>query len=222
MTVNEAYLQFLTKVNRNLGSNNIAADKPRFVMLYNENQVKRILQVISDGNDEDIREIQTFLKPNTELTFEKKIFDRVFYLLPEDFLDFSSSYALADKNQCKNEKIDLIEIKDKNYTQVLSDNYNKPSFEYRETPIIVADSRLNVFISDFDITKVVLTYYRYPKSIDIDGYITDAGQNSADVNPEGDKRFIDVVISMAATDYARNYGDVQAVQIGKDRSMTKF
>ncbi len=221
MTIKTAYLLFLTKVNRNLNSNNITADHSRFVLYYNESQVRRISQLVLEGNDERLREIQGFLKPNVDLDFDVEQLDRRLYKLPKDYKDFSSSYALGDKNGCKNKKIDLHEIKDKNYTQVLSDNFNKPSFEYRESPIIVADDKLNVFTAkDFTFSKVVLTYYRYPKEIDIEGYTNVEGGASTDINPEGNRDFVDKVISMAAEDFARNYGDIQGVQIHKDRIKT--
>lgn len=221
MTIQDVYLQFLTKVNRNNKSNGLTADKQRFVLLYNENQIKRILQVISEGNDERIREIQMFLKPDTKLALDSKAKDRVLYLLPEDYLDFSSSYALAEKKQCKNQTINLIEIKDKNYTQVLSDNFNKPSFDYREAPFVISDNKFNVFTADdFTYSDVVITYYRYPKEVDIAGYLNLEGKASKDINPEGDKKFIDRVTSMAALDYSRNYQDIQGIQIAKDRVQT--
>jgi hypothetical protein len=217
MNVNEAYLRFISKVNKNLNSDNITADRPRFVMLYNENQIRRILQLIREGNDERIREIHHFLKPDTSLTFKSKKQDRVLYKLPSDYLELSNAYAIADKEECKNKKIFLWEIKDRNYSQVLSDNYNLPSFEYREAPFVVADNSINVFTGDFDYKKVILSYYRYPRKIDIEGYITIDNSTSSNVNPEGDERFIDKVISMAATDFARNYHDMEGIQINKER-----
>lgn len=220
MTIQEAYLQFLSKVNRNNKSNNITADKQRFVQLFNENAIKEIEQVIAEGNDERIRQIQIFLKPDTQLSLESTVKDRVLYVLPNDYLDLSSAYALADKDQCKAQKINLIEIKDKNYTQVLSDNFNKPSFEYRESPFVIADNKFNVFTGDFTYTDVVITYYRYPKKVDIAGYVNLDNQASTDVDPEGDDKFINRVVSMAALDYSRNYQDIQGVQINKDRVQT--
>lgn len=218
MTIDEAYFQFLQKVNRNLGSKNITADKPRFVRLYNENQVKRILEIIQNGSDLNIREIQHFLKPNKNISVSNTFFDRVVCELPKDYLDFSSAYAFADKGKCKDKKISLWEIKNKNYT-VVDDNYNAPSFEYREAPASIADQNLNIFITDFTITQAVLTYYRYPTEVDIEGYIKN-GQNSSNVDPEGDRRFVDRVISMAAEDFARNNSDPQDVKIEQNRVRT--
>jgi hypothetical protein len=217
MNINEVYLRFIAKVNKNLNSDNITADKPRFVMLYNENQIRRILQLIKEGNDERIREIHHFLKPDTSLTFKSKKQDRVLYKLPSDYLELSNAYAIANKESCKDKKIFLWEIKDRNYNQVLSDNYNLPSFEYRESPFVVADNNINVFTGDFDYKKVILSYYRYPRKIDIEGYINLDNSVSTNVNPEGDERFIDKVISMAATDFARNYYDMEGIQINKER-----
>lgn len=218
MNVQDAYFQFLQKVNKNIGSRNITADKPRFVSLYNEAQVKRLLYVLNNASDLGVREIHYFLKPNTDLAITNTFLDRVVCELPEDYLDFSSAYALATKGKCKDKKISLWEIKNKNYT-VVDDNYNAPSFDYREAPVSIANNWLNIFTKDFTINKAVLTYYRYPKSIDIEGYVK-GGKASQNINPEGDKRFIDRVITMAALDFARNNSDTQDVQIEKDRART--
>ena len=220
MTSNEAYVKFLQKVNKNLNSNNVVADRGRFVLLYRENEIKRIQQLVSEGNDERIREIQMFLNTDISLTFSSKSNDnRVLYSLPKDYLTFSSIYAEVKKGKCK-DKIYLYEIKDKNYSTILSDNYNKPSFEYREAPFLIANNNINLFTnSEFDVEKVQISYYRYPKPMNIEGWINEEGIPSQDSNPEGDEKFINKVISMAATDFARNNYDMDGIQINKDRTV---
>lgn len=221
MTSNKAYIKFLQKVNKNLNSNNVVADKGRFVLLYRENEIKRITQIISEGNDERLREIQFFLETDRPLEYLSKSNDkRVLYKLPSDYLDLSSVYAEAEKGKCKS-KIFLFEIKDKNYSTHIPDNYNQPSFEYQEAPYIVANNNLNIFTEDkFKITKVQISYYRYPKEMNIVGWYDENGIASTNSNPEGDDRFIDKVISMAAADFARNNYDTDGVQINKDRIIT--
>lgn len=220
MTINEAYIKFLQKVNKNLNSNNIVADKGRFILLYREAEIKRIVDLTNKKNDERHREIHWALKPDVLLTFDSKTEDRVLYKLPTDYLELSSVYAKASKGKCKDKKISLHEIKDANYNEILSDNYNQPSFEYREAPFIVADQKINIFTHDFDIDKTIITYYRYPKKVDIEGYLNANGVASVNSDPEGDERFIDKVLSMAAEDFARNNYDADAVQLNKDRVIT--
>ena len=67
MNIQEAYLRFLTKVNKNLSSNNITASKDRFVLLYNEEQIRRVEYILDNKNDDEIREINTFLVQNNNL-----------------------------------------------------------------------------------------------------------------------------------------------------------
>ena len=61
MNVQEAYLRFLTKVNRNLSSNNIVASKDRFVLLYNEEQIRFLDYCLDFRNDEDIIDVEDFV-----------------------------------------------------------------------------------------------------------------------------------------------------------------
>lgn len=221
MTSNEAYVKFLQKVNKNLNSNNVVADKGRFVLLYRENEIKRINQLISEGNDERIREIQMFLNTDVSLKFKSVSNDkRALYSLPKDYLDISSAYAEASKDKCK-ATIFLYEFKDKNYSAQISDNYNKASFGLREAPYIIASDSINVFTNnEMEIKKVFLSYYRIPKQMNIEGWINEEGISSQNSNPEGDESFIDKVISMASADFARNNYDTDGVQINKDRIIT--
>lgn len=217
MTIEDAYIKFLIKLNKNLDSNNVSADPSRFVIAFNENSSKRIVDVIGQGNDEDLREIESFLV-SKELSTPTKLSDRFTFTLPKDYLDFSSQYAIVSKGKCKNKVItDLWEIKDKNSSIILSDVNNKPSFEWEEAPFLIANNKVQIFASDFEVNKVNLTYYKYPRQVDIEGYITSTGGYSTNIDPEGDDKFLNKVISMTVEDFQRNYENVQGVQISKDR-----
>ena len=85
---------------------------------------------------------------------------------------------------------------------------------------MAADKKINIFTNDFEIQEVILTYYRYPRKVDIAGYLNANGVPSTNINPEGEERFIDKVLSLAAEDFARNNYDADAVQINKDRIQT--
>jgi len=165
MLVEEAYINYLSKVEENSTNDNISTDKQRFVLLFNENQNKFIEGLLDRRGDDDIRYIQKFLVPDSNLTFKNKKENRYNFNLPEDYLDLSSCFAMGSKGTCTNQRIDLYEIKSENLVQVLQDSFQKPSFEWRESPYLVNSDLVAVFVDEFKIDKVLLSYYRYPQYI---------------------------------------------------------
>jgi len=218
MTPNEIYLSIITKLNKNLGTDNITVDKPRVVLAYNENQIKRVVLLLERKNDDTLREIQKLLIQNKKLTVSEDLTDRVIFELPSDYLEISSSYIKASRGKCKGKKIFLWEIKDPNYNQVFSNSHLKPSFEYEEVPYIISDNKLVVFKDEtFSINDAFLSYYKYPKKIDIAGYISIDNQTSTNISPELDDRFTNKVIAMTVEDFQRNNQDQLGFQLSKDR-----
>lgn len=217
MNIQEAYLRFLTKVNKNLSSNNVTASKDRFVLLYNEEQIRRVEHILDNKNDDEIREINTFLVSNNNLPVTSKINDREVVALPKDFLDLSSAYAHVKTAKCKNIRMSLFEIKDFDSEGYVLDANNGPSLEYRESPYYVGDNALQIYTDNFEIEQVHLSYYRFPRTINISGYIDINGNASTDIDPEGDDAFINKVISMCAESFFRNYGDANQLGIQRDR-----
>lgn len=165
MLVEEAYINYLSKVEENITNDNIATDKQRFVLLFNETQVKFIEALLDIRGDDDIRYIQNFLVPDKRITLDSHNNNRYNFKLPQDYLDLSDCYAMATKEDCHNQRIDLQEIKSENITQVLQDSYNQPSFEWRESRFIINNNTVSVFAEDFKINEILLTYYRYPNRI---------------------------------------------------------
>jgi len=133
-------------------------------------------------------------------------------------MEYSSAYAKVSTKKCKDIKVNLWEFKDFNYSEVIGDKNATSSLEFREAPMTISGGKIQVFDEGFSVDKVYLTYYRYPKDIDIEGYIKiDGSTTSTNVDPELDNEFIDKVISMCAESYFRQYGDPNQVQINKDR-----
>lgn len=165
MLVEEAYINYLSKVEENITNDNIATDKQRFVILFNEMQIKFIEALLDRRGDDDIRYIQRFLVPDKNITLKDINNNRYNFELPKDYLDLSNCYCIATKEKCHNKKIDLYEVKSENITQVLQDSYNQPSFEWRESIYVVNNDLVSVFTNDFKIDKLLLSYYRYPNRI---------------------------------------------------------
>ena len=134
MNIKDVYTITNVKLSRNASGDNITVDKPRFVLAFNEQQIRKIEDIINNKNDDEIRYAQQMLIPNTELIDGETLSDRVTFKLPDDYLDISSAYCLASKKDCKSKKLFLWPLKDDNYSERISNDNDKPSFEFEETP----------------------------------------------------------------------------------------
>ncbi len=224
MKVADLYISAIVKANKNKGTQNISLDKYRFVVMFNENQIKRAVDILDNSNDKDLREIQELIISSKPLLKVNEQEDRVTFALPEDYLEISSAYATAKKGCCT-VKLKVWESKDQNYNELIEDTNNEPSFDYEETFYNLQGNKI-VYFKDpsFEIAEGFLTYYRYPKEIDIEGYIiedgTPQGKNSTNKESDMNTRFLNKVVSMTVEDFARNNQDVQAVTLNKDRITT--
>jgi hypothetical protein len=217
MNVQEAYLRFLTKVNRNLSSNNIVASKDRFVLLYNEEQIRHLDYCLDFRNDIGIKDAEEFLVTDSNVQPQAAIDNIVPLNLADDWYEVSSAYAYVKTDECDNIRLSLFEIKNFDQEQLAIDANNSPSIRYREAPYYMGDNNLNVYTKDFTIERGIVTYYRFPRPIDIEGYIKLDDTASTNIDPEGTDWWVNKVISMCAESFFRNYGDANLVTINKDR-----
>jgi hypothetical protein len=74
-----------------------------------------------------------------------------------------------------------------------------------------------VYKTDFNIESVFLTYYRYPKAIDLEGYIKVGGGASVNINPELPDDSVDEVIDMCALEVQRANENIQGFNLSRDR-----
>jgi len=218
MNIQEAYLRFLTKVNRNLSSNNITASKDRFVFLYNEEQIRFLDYCLDQRNDDGLSDAEEFLVVDNNVQPTTSIGDITPLDMSNiDWYEISSGYVYVKNKECKHIQLSLFEIKNFDQEEIVRDANNAPSLKYREAPYYVGNNNLNVYTKDFDIERGVITYYRFPKDIDIDGYVRIDGTASTNIDPEGTDWWVNQVISMCAESFFRNYSDVTGIEINKDR-----
>lgn len=216
MKINEAYIEFLRIVNGNATSNNISVDKPRFIMLFNQAQINVTEYILNKRNEDIKRYITTLLVPEKKL---KRIDDSKRYSifeLPKDFLDHSSLYVTARSLKCSSDShVTAFEIKDENLEELLNDFNNKPSFEYRETFYhFSGKNSVQVFKDDFSISNVNLTYYRYPKKVEMSGYINSNGvETTINVDPEFDDKMVYKILLVMAKNFSASNRDVQGLQV---------
>jgi len=222
MSPNNIYIKFLQKVNKNYTNDNISVDKGRFILLYNEAQNKFIEWVLEKRNEDDIRDIQNLVVTDKKLDINSAGDINDSFKLPKNYFSFINVNVKATKNKCKNTNINSFEVKGENLNELLNDFNNKPSFLFRETFYTFGNNNIIIYKDDFDISKVFMSYYRYPQSIDINGYIKIDGSTSTDVDSEFDDRITDRIISLCAKDFNSNNDNLERYQVDKDRIVSKI
>ena len=148
-TTEQAFIKFQIKVNETYESSKIGVDRGRFVIIFNEAQNKMVEFILNKKGTDDYTYIQNILVPNKEIPRNTSIVDADIFLMPEDLLNFSSAYSTATKGKCKGIKISLFDIKDDNKTEILQDEFNKPSFIAREAPLAMANDKIFLYKEDF-------------------------------------------------------------------------
>jgi len=221
MTPIQLYESFIIKANANAQTNNIAVDKGRFAMIFNESFTKFIEWVLDKKSDDDIRYIQPLLTPK-KITASTAGENHQLFKLPTDFFDLGSVYATATGDCCKDVKLDLVEIKVDNENFILSNSDTKPSIEYRESPYYLQGDHVKVFTDNFKVDSIQLTYYKYPKQLElIDEEDPESGFKDGDKPLGFDKKMLDRIVSIAVSDYDLNTSNPR-YQADKLRVSTKF
>mgnify|MGYP000224884253 CR=1 FL=1 len=215
MTIQEAYLRSLQKNEQNLANGGIKLDPGRFVLLFNEAQDRLIRYYLNRKDDETIRSIQTLLVYWKSLNKINHIDDpeSTSFGLPDDYLWFSNIKGAFSYNGCEVGDFVMWEAKNENPHELLADFFNKPDFDFRETFYTIGEDSVRVYKYGFDVDTVYLTYYRYPKEVDIEGYIKSDGSNSTDIDPELDDKLIGIILNMIEKQFALNESEYGRYQI---------
>lgn len=217
MTIGEAYIRFLNLVNRNATNNQINVDKPRFVLLFNDIQNRFVRWKLDKRNEDEIREIQRLLVQESPLALNQNRETHNSYTLPEDYFDFANVWAKAKTDCCESRRMHLFEVKSEDVEEKLTDIHSQPSFEFNESFYYFSNDNILVYKKDFELDKVLLTYYRYPVQIDISGYINLDGGASQDIDPEFDDKVVNQILVAMAKEFSAVNADAQGYQLDKDR-----
>lgn len=188
--------RFIIKAEKNATNDAITTDKLRFCLLFNESQNKFLTLQLQNRKSDDVRYIQNFLVLDKSIpTFSKKQ-DRSNFELPKDYFDLADARAKATKGKCT-DYIYLFELRTENLSEILQDEFNKPSFEWREAPYTVNSNQFSIYTNkEFEVTQLLLNYYRYPSQLKLVDE-NDAESNfSATSKIEWDDKSLDDIISM--------------------------
>ena len=218
MTIQEADLRSLQKNEQNLANGGIKLDPGRFVLLFNEAQDRLIRYYLNRKDDETIRSIQTLLIYWKSLNKINHIDDpeSTSFDLPDDYLWFSNIKGAFSYKGCEVGDFVMWEAKNENVHELLGDDNNKPSFDYRETFYTIGDGKVVVYENGFRTDEVRMTYYRNPVRVDLAGYINAAGERSTDIDPELPDPLVEEILDMVAKQFNLNENELQRYRFDKD------
>ena len=167
MTIEQIRDRYIIKAEKNATNDSITTDNLRFCLLFNESQKKFLTLQLQNRKVDDIRYIQNFLVLDKSIPYTSKNQDKTNFKLPDDYFDLAEARAKAKKDNCS-DLITLFEVRTENLNEILQDEFNKPSFEWREAPYTVNSNQISVYNDwDFSVTELLLNYYRYPNQIQL-------------------------------------------------------
>lgn len=184
ISVEELVYEFKLALNKVTRQDNVDIPIENIIVYLNQAQVSWIKNKLNPNNiykagyeaiRKRIDDLQVLKEDNTELKPVKSndllhIGYNCSLEDAKDYMFYINSYSVANKNTCSGILIhDLIRSGDLT-TRYLNVNYS-PSFEWRSTLVTLGDNNLTVYTDgSFQIDKVFISYLRYPKKIDIQGY----------------------------------------------------
>lgn len=166
-------------------------------------------------------DLENFVVPDVALTLDQDKTSKLNkYVAPlkkiEDYMFYIDCYFLCDKGPCKGHIVVGNRVKHGDLQTVLNNSNTNPSFEYQETPVTVSDEILEMYTDgSFTPTIAHISYLRYPKKVDMEGYIHFDGTQSINVDSEFKAFLKDELVDLAVQELAfatENQGAIQASQ----------
>ena len=198
MTISQAKERYLIKSEKNGTNDGITVDNLRFCLIFNESQNKFLTLHLQNRGVDDVRYVQKFLVLDKKIPTSSKSEDKYNFELPKDYFDLADVRAKAKKENCE-DTLYLFEVQTENLSEILQDEFNKPSFEWREAPYTINSDKLSIYTDDFSIQNILLNYYRYPNQLElIDEENPESGFNESKGIEWDDKSLDDIISLMVA------------------------
>ena len=220
MKFEESYQVYLTLAEANGTTDKLSTDRGRFAIKYNITQNKAIEWLIESNASDENRYIQSIKIPFREL--EKSSVNELYdnFSIPDNFFDFLDLQVLGSNGKCKNQKFRSREVKGSNVDNLLIDSDSDPSFKYRDTFYTISNNSVQVYKKDFDVDLVKMSYYRYPKQIELIDPNNPESQFK-DEDLEFDDKLINRIIFLAVSLHELSADDPK-YQAFKQETVQKF
>lgn len=217
----QAYNSFLIKSNREDTNSNIHVSKGKFVVIYNEQAIRWMKEKFKRKlSSSELDELSDLLVDNFEVIKVGKHQGHIDFKLPDDYFSLASSFSQAVRGNCKRVLTNW-KAKPHDIPVLLKDENNNPSFDFEETLLSIAGKKIKVYFDDFKVDKVYINYYRFPKNIDIEGYINIDGSASTTINPELSDLAVNEIINRCAKEVMRTSEKQEGFLLAKERVETE-
>jgi hypothetical protein len=188
--------RYIIKAEKNGTNDNITTDNYRISLLFNESQNKFLTLHLQQRGVDDVRYVQNFLVLDENIPYASKEEDKYNFKLPPNYFDLADVRAKAKKENCR-DLIYLFEVRTENLSEILQDEFNKPSFEWREAPYTVNSNRLSIYTDKtFSVSEILLNYYRYPNQLTLLDEENPESEFNKDFPIEWDDKSLDDIISL--------------------------
>jgi hypothetical protein len=210
------------------------------ILILNENQIRLIKQKLSIGNPYGLgldsfkkryQDLQFLIENFSDHKLDLSIKDKILHQYRADistivpkFMFYVDSYIIADKGKCKNKTLysNLDLVKHADITVLLNNSNYKPSFEFRETLVDISVDEIHTY-SDGTFTpkSLYLSYLRYPKEIDKEGYEKFDGSASLNQDCELEDYLEDELLDLTVESLSMSTENQFAAQSSQARLQTK-
>jgi hypothetical protein len=220
MTSEELYYEFHLLANKNNENANINIEIPNFVILFNRESKKWLADKLNKFNSsDDIFNLQELLVSEKKLVPIESEKSKVTYSLPADYFSivYGDNYSICEKGSCSKKVYNYFpKPNDLNYS--LEDSFKKPDFDWERSLATINDNKLKVYKGeDYKVNDTFVSYYKYPKEIDIKGYTKLNGEKSKEVNPTLSETYLQDILNKVVTEITRQFNNPQDLQIALER-----
>lgn len=211
------YLKFLQKINKNSTQFNIACDRGRFVLIFNEVKNRWVETNLKTKDSILIDNLRETVKSTTLINPTIITDSYVDYLLPEDYYEHILTKTTCKKDGCEG-VVYSREVKNQNKNILQFDENQRPDFNYEWTFNSIQSGKLRVYKRDFEVLESIMDYYSEIPDFDIAGYTNVDGQPSVN-NPVTiiSNQYIDEIISLAAKEFMLDYESESGVKAADAR-----
>lgn len=167
MNFEESYQKYLVLAESNGTTDKLSTDKSRFAVKYNISQNKIVEWFIENNSTDENRYLQSIKKPYEKLNLLKSEKDYTSFNIPDTYFEFIDLKIKGEKGNCSDQLFRAREVKGENVSNLLVDQFSKPSFKYRETFYTIEDNAVQAYKDGFEV-EAEMSYYRYPKQVELE------------------------------------------------------
>lgn len=194
-----------------------AVNKARLELCRRLLRGNNIFQEQAEESETRVADLQILISKPLPLTFSKKEGYVETEKIPKDYFKHIGLSVLAEKEGCK-EYINSDFREYVNSGDLLRDWTTEPSFDFDQSFHTIASDKIQQYHNDdFEIEKIELHYYRFPKYIKFPNTYQDDGSNGNDDEWEFKEDFCELIIDEAVKIIAGDIESINQYQIAEKR-----